>query len=93
MSKITISADENDFNFNVEMDDFNKFINETTQTDKVAPAFNLLMSTIEEKQKEAFKKLVIRDGKPNGLIAMQFAGAVSEEFGGEVKTSLKKPKK
>ena len=56
------------------------------------PAFNLLSRTVKEESKEAFKKIVLVDGKPNGMIVMQIAGVVVSDMGGDVQISIKKPK-
>lgn len=92
MAEITVTVGEQDLVFDVAMDDYNRFINETLPNDKVNPAFNLLSRTVKESDKEAFKKIVLVDGKPNGMIVMQIAGVVVGEMGGEVSISIKKPK-
>jgi len=90
MSTITINAGDKALNFNVETDDFNQYLNDLTPNDKVAPAYNFLAQTIDEKCQKDFKALVMRDGKPNGVVVLQIVGVIAEEFGAEVKISLKK---
>lgn len=92
MAETIISVGEQDLTFDVSMDDYNKFINDTLPHDKVAPAFNLLSRTVIESDKEAFKKLVLVEGKPNGMLVMSIAGAVIGEMGGDVEIIVKKPK-
>jgi len=79
--------------FDIDVDDYNQQINETMPTDKVAPAFNLLSRTVVDDCKEAFKKVALIDGKPNGFVVMQIAAVAISEFTGGVEISLKKPKK
>ena len=92
-NQTTITINDQDFDFEIGPDDYNRFINESTPTDKVAPAFNFLMRTINEKQKDDFKKVVLVDGKPNGFLVMQISGEMIADYSGGVTVSLKKPKK
>ncbi|MCX4187166.1 putative phage tail assembly chaperone [Methylophaga sp. OBS4] len=88
----TVTIGEQDFDFSIGVDDYNRYINEQMPNDKVAPAFNFLMRTVAEKQKDAFKKVVLVDGKPNGFLVMQVAQELVVDYTGGVKVSLKKPK-
>lgn len=88
----TVTIDDQDFDFSIGVDDYNRYINETNPNDKVAPAFNFLMRTVSDKQKDDFKKVVLIDGKPNGFLVMQVAGEMVGDFAGSVQVSLKKPK-
>lgn len=93
MSETTVTIGEQDLTFNVDVDDFNQYLNEQMPNDKVAPAYNFLSRTVLDDCKEAMKKAVLTDGKPNGMLVLQIAGVLAGEFGGGVEVSLKKPKK
>lgn len=88
----TVTINDQDFDFSIGVDEYNRYINETNPNDKVAPAFNFLMRTVNEKQKEDFKKVVLVDNKPNGFLVMQVVGEMVGDVTGKVKVSLKKPK-
>jgi len=90
MAEVIVAVGEQDLVFDVSMDDYNRFINETLPNDKVNPAFNLLSRTA--KDIDALKKLVLVDGKPNGMIVLQMAGVVVVDMGGDIEISIKKPK-
>lgn len=93
MAEITVTVADKDLTFDVAMDDYNKFINDTLPNDKVNPAYNFLSRTVVADDKEAFKKAVLVDGKPNGMVVMSIAGVVVGEIGGDVEISVKKPSK
>lgn len=93
MPKITIDVGETELSFNVETDDFNQYINEQMPNDKVKPAFNFLSRTVDKDDRKAFEAAVLSNNKPNGLILMQIAAIVAEEFSGDVSITIKKPKK
>lgn len=88
----TVTIGDQDIDFTIGVDDYNRYINEQMPNDKVAPAYNFLMRTVSEKDKEAFKKLVMRDGKPNGFLVMQVAAEMIADYSGDVQISIKKPK-
>ena len=89
---LVVTVGTKDLGFNVEIDDYNKYINETQPNEKVKPAFNFLSRTVTEDCREAFTNAVMVNGKPNGLIVLQIVGVLIEDFGGDVEISLKKPK-
>lgn len=65
-----------EFTFNVKRDDYNKFINSTTQNSKVAPCHNFLMGTVDQTQRATLKALL----KENPGSEVQLASAVMEEY-------------
>jgi hypothetical protein len=91
MAEITVEVGEKELRFEVGMDDYNQFINDTLPNDKVNPAFNFLSRTVVADDKEEFKAIVMVDGKVNGMVAMTIVGVVVGEIGGEAKISVKKP--
>ena len=88
--KITVMAGTVGVSFNVSHDDYNQYINETMPNNKVNPAFNLLSRTVDADSRKDFEQVALQDSKPKGLIVMQMAGVLAEEFGGDVAISLKK---
>jgi hypothetical protein len=89
---ITVSVGETEIRFDVGTADYNRFLNETTPGDKVGPAWNLLIGTVHPDDKEFLKTVAMRDGLPNGVVALQIVGAIAEEFGAAVAVTVKKPK-
>lgn len=90
--QITVSVGDKDLEFNVDVTDYNQYINEQMPQDKVQPAYNFLVRTVAEESKDDFKQLAISDGKPNGLIVLQIVGLITQEIGGSVSITIKKPK-
>ncbi|MFZ2405538.1 MAG: putative phage tail assembly chaperone [Methylobacter sp.] len=87
---ITVTIGEQDLRFDVGTADFNQYINEQTPLNKVAPAHNFLQRTILKDDKEALKKIVMRNKAPNGAIVMQIAAVIAQEFGVDVEITVKK---
>jgi len=90
-SEIKVYAGAETLIFHVDVDDYNQYLNEQMPQDKVSPAFNMLSRTVDQGCKEKFLKLVLKNGKPLGVLALQMAGMIGCEFGAEVQISLKKP--
>ena len=65
-----------EFTFKVNRDDYNKYINSTTQNSKVAPCHNFLMNTVDEKQRATLKSLRAEHVGSE----VQLASAVLEEY-------------
>jgi hypothetical protein len=76
----------NDFTFTINREDYNKYINATTQNNKVAPCHNLLMTTIDPKQKATLKTLLAE----NVGSEVQLASAVLEEYTPDLGIVVKK---
>ena len=89
---ITVEVADVDINFNISDDDFNKYINDQMPNEKVNSAYNFLSRTVDEKSKDAFKKIALNGVVPKGLVVMQIVGVVAEEFGSGVSINLKKQK-
>ena len=86
----TVTIGEDELNFNVGTADFNQFINEQQPNNKIQPAYNFLQRTVAKEDKEKFKKLILKDGVPNGVLVMQVAGVLAEECGAGVEVAVKK---
>ncbi|MNP58240.1 hypothetical protein D3C76_1531420 [compost metagenome] len=63
-----------------------KYFNAMTPTNKVAPAHNLLVTTVQADQRAALRELL---GNP--VLTMQVAGALLEEYSPDVEVTVKKP--
>lgn len=74
------------FKFNVTRDDYNRYINNVTQKEKIAPSFNFLMSTIDQLQKAELKALL--SDIPGSEV--QIAGALLEEYTPDLEIVVKK---
>jgi arginine repressor len=81
---LTIAGTE--FSFNMSTNDYNSYLNEIMPDNKVAPAHNLVMRTIEPKQKDDFKAVL--DTSPGA--AMQIASLLNQEFAPSIEISVKK---
>jgi len=90
MAQVTINIGTDELTFEASESDFNSYINEQTQTNKVAPAFNFLSRTVIKEDKEKFKKLLVCDGTPKGTLVMQIAGVLAEDSGAGIEISVKK---
>lgn len=76
----------NDFTFTINRDDYNKYINGTTQNNKVAPCHNFLMTTVDQKQKATLKALLAEHVGSE----VQLASAVLEEYTPDLGIVVKK---
>jgi hypothetical protein len=90
--KISVQVRGDELTFNVDHSDYNQYINAQMPNDKVAPTFNFLSNTVDAESKEAFREMVLDDGQPNGILLMSIAGAITEEIGGDLQVTVKKPK-
>jgi len=85
-TEITLEVGEKEFEFVVDPAVISKYINSLTQTNKIAPANNLLMNTIVQKQRAELKDLL----GSNPLTTLQIAGALVEEYSPTIEISVKK---
>ncbi|MGZ4994170.1 MAG: putative phage tail assembly chaperone [Methylobacter sp.] len=87
---ITITISGNDLRFDVGTADFNQYLNEQTPQNKISPAYNFLQRTVVKEDKDSFKQAVMRNKVPNGVVVMQIAGVIAQEFGADVEITVKK---
>ena len=57
-TEITLEVGEQEFTFNLSPADVTKYFNALTQTNKVAPGNNLLMTTVKQEEKATLKPLL-----------------------------------
>lgn len=82
---ITLDIGEQEFTFHLTPQDVTKYFNALTQTNKVAPGNNLLMTTVAQEQRATLKPLL---GNP--VMVMQLAGTLLDEYGPDVEVIVKK---
>lgn len=82
---ITLTIADQDFDFALGAPEVTKYFNAMTQTNKVAPAHNLLSTTVNPEQRENLKAYL---GNP--VTTIQIAGALLEEFSPDVEITVKK---
>lgn len=84
--EITLEVGEKEFTFELTPQDVTKYFNTLTQTNKVSPANNLLVTTVKQDERASLKSLL---GNP--LMVMNLAGTLLEEYGPDVEITVKKP--
>ena len=82
---ITLEIGEAEFTFHLTPAAVTKYFNSTTNNNKVAPANNLLVNTIDQEQRAQLKPLLA-----NPLTVMELAGALLEEYSPNVEIIVKK---
>lgn len=82
---ITLEMADKEFTFRLTPQDVTKYFNATTQANKVAPAHNLLMSTVKPEGKVDLKSLL-----ENPVTTMTIAGALLEEYSPNIDIIVKK---
>ncbi len=82
---ITLEVGTAEFTFNLTPQDVTKYFNATTQNNKVAPANNLLVSTVDQEQRASLKPLLA-----NPVTVMELAGALLGEYSPDVEIIVKK---
>ena len=83
---ITLEVGDKEFTFTLTPQDVTKYFNSLTQNNKVAPANNLLVNTVDQQERATLKPLLV-----NPVMVMQLAGALLEEYGPDVEIIVKKP--
>lgn len=84
-TEITLDVAGQDFDFVMDAALITKYINSLTPANKVAPAHNLLMTSVSQDQKASLKPLLA-----NPMTAIQIAGALIEEYSPTVEVTVKK---
>jgi hypothetical protein len=83
---ITLTIADKDFHFTLGAPEVTKYFNAMTQTNKVAPAHNLLSTSVKADQRDDLKSYLA-----NPVTTIQIAGALLEEFSPDVEIVVKKP--
>ncbi|WP_395598128.1 putative phage tail assembly chaperone [Pseudomonas sp. A1437] len=82
---ITMEIGDRDFTFHLTPQDVTKYFNSTTNNNKVAPANNLLVSTVKQEERASLKPLLV-----NPMTVMELAGALLEEYSPDIDIIVKK---
>lgn len=82
---ITLEFKEHEFNFTVTPQDITKYFNATSNSNKVAPAHNLLMGTVAQEDKASLKPYLV-----NPVHLMSITGALVEEYAPDLGVIVKK---
>jgi hypothetical protein len=82
---ITMEIGDREFTFHLTPQDVTKYFNATTQSNKVAPANNLLVSTVKQEERASLKPLLA-----NPVTVMELAGALLEEYSPDIEIIVKK---
>jgi len=83
---ITLTINGTDITFKVGVDDYNKFVNEMQPTNKVSPAHNFLMRTVDDAGKDDLKELLKQPGA-----AVNIVGTLVEEYVPDLQIMVGKP--
>ena len=83
--KITLTVNDNPLNFTVSLADYNKYVNELTPINKVTPARNFLMRTVDADSKDALREMVDLPG-----VGVQLAMTLLDEYMPEVSITVGK---
>ncbi|NWD24868.1 hypothetical protein HX864_16470 [Pseudomonas yamanorum] len=84
--EITLEVGDKEFTFELTPQDVTKYFNAVTQANKVAPANNLLVTTVKQEERATLKPML---GNP--VFVMQLAGALLEEYSPDIEITVKKP--
>lgn len=84
---IELTIGDTDFKFTVTTDDYNQFVNDTLPHDKIGPANNLCVRTINEEQRKDLVKLLEQPG-----LAIEIVSTLMQDFMTDIKVSVKKSK-
>lgn len=84
--EITLEVGDKEFTFELTPQDVTKYFNAVTQANKVAPANNLLVTTVKQEERATLKPML---GNP--VFVMQLTGALLEEYSPDVEITVKKP--
>ncbi len=83
---LTAEIGGQELSFSVARDDYNRYINSVTPTNKVQPSHNFLMTTINEQQRATLKELLAK----NPGAEVQLASALLEEYTPDLQIVVKK---
>ena len=82
---ITMEIGDREFTFHLTPQDVTKYFNSTTNNNPVAPANNLLVSTVKQEERASLKPLLA-----NPVTVMELAGALLEEYSPDIDIIVKK---
>lgn len=83
--EITLYVNDKPLLFAVELSDYNRYVNELTPYNKVAPARNFLMRSVAPESKDALREIVDLPG-----VGVQLVSALLDEFMPDVNITVGK---
>ncbi|SQF93840.1 Protein of uncharacterised function (DUF2765) [Paucimonas lemoignei] len=83
---ITLEFADKEFTFRMTPQDVTKYFNSMTNSNKVAPSRNLLMTTVDQLEKASLKPFL-----ENPSTVMELASALLEEYSPDIDIIVKKP--
>ena len=83
--KISLTVNNQDLHFTVSLADYNKYVNELTLNNKIAPARNFLMRCVDADSREALREVADLPG-----VGLQIVSALLEEYMPEVNITVGK---
>ena len=84
--EITLEVGDKEFTFTLDTALVNKYFNQLTPANKVAPANNLLTLSVKQEELASLRPLLA-----NTVTTLQLAGALLEEYSPDVEIRVKKP--
>lgn len=84
IKSIVLTIAGSDISFSPDMATYNKYINEMSMTNKVAPAHNFLVRAVAAEDKESLLKIIERPGA-----TLQIVGKLLEEYTPELEITVK----
>lgn len=83
--KISLTVNDQDLHFTVSLADYNKYVNELTLINKVAPARNFLMRCVDADSREALRDIVDQPG-----VGLQIVSVLLDEYMPDVNITVGK---
>lgn len=83
--EITLFVNNDQIDFAVDLPDYNRYVNELTPYNKVAPARNFLMRCVTSETKETLRKVVDLPG-----VGVQLASSLLDEYMPDVNITVGK---
>ena len=84
---IELEINDKAITFNITLAAYNQYINSTTPNNKIQPAHNFCMNTVDDSSKAALRELIKQPGMP-----LHVAGAIVEEYQPDIAITVKKSK-
>lgn len=81
---IVLTIGAKDISFSPDVSTYNKYINEMSMTNKIAPAHNFLVRTVAAEDKEALLEIIALPGA-----TLQVVGKLLEEYTPELEITVK----
>ncbi len=84
---IELEINDVDVTFKVTMAAYNQYVNTTAPNNKIQPAHNFCMNTVDDGSKAKLREMIKQPG-----MALHIAGAIVEEYQPDISITVKKSK-